>query len=250
MLFRSPQVLNFEQEFTASFWERKRAQRSNHEHLEWQWLMLAGSPSKFKKSELDSIRAMNIAASVQYIYEKSVEKFTTQLFEETKHLNVDGICLTGGSFLNCAFNGKLRAKKQFKDYFWFPPCGDDGAALGAALYTYHTIMKNPRIKHNRKNIMYLGPDWKEEEKEYKPELTIPFETEKLDFNTVAKYIDEGKVVAWFNGRSEVGPRALGNRSFLASPKFKWMRDHLNKNVKNREWFRPFAPVVLNEFKSD
>jgi carbamoyltransferase len=245
-----PIVLEFEEEFTASFWERKRAQRSDAEHLDWQWLILSGQKQSFDKNSASTVRAMNIAASTQYIYEKTVEKFTTQLYEDTKHLDLDGVCFTGGSFLNCAFNGKLRAKKQFKDYFWFPSCGDDGAALGAALYAYHNVLQNPRIYRARKDIMYLGPDWKENEKEYTYNFSTSVEIKDLDYKLVADYIDQGKIIAWFNGRSEVGPRALGNRSFLASPKFSWMRDYINKKVKNREWYRPFAPAVLNDFKKD
>lgn len=245
-----PQALEFEEEFIASYWERKRAQRSDAEHLAWQWFILSGQQNSFDKNGANTIRGMNIAASTQYLYEKAIEKFTTQLYEDTKHLDLDGVCFTGGSFLNCAYNGKLRAKKQFKNYFWFPSCGDDGAALGAALYAYHTVLKNPRIQRTRKSIMYLGPDWKENEKDYKYEFTIPVETQELNFKTVAEYINEGKIIAWYNGRSEVGPRALGNRSFLASPKFTWMKDHLNKKVKHREWYRPFAPVVLEEYKSE
>lgn len=245
-----PQVKEFEEELTASYWDRKRARRSDKEHLDWQWLLMSGQPLSFSKNESDSLRAMNIAASTQYIYEKTIEKFTNQLYEETKHLNLDGICFTGGSFLNCAYNGKLRSKKQFKDYFWFPSCGDDGAALGAALYTYHTILRNPRVNRPLKDLMYMGPDWNEAEIEYFYSFKEPVQIEELDFTTVAKYIDDGKIIAWFNGRSEIGPRALGNRSFLASPKYTWMRDYLNKKVKNREWFRPFAPVILNEFKEE
>ena len=245
-----PQAIEFDKELTCSYWERTRAQRSDREHLFWQWMLLSGQPMPFTKLQSDGLRAMNIAASTQYIYEKSVERFVTQLYEDTKHLDIDGICLTGGSFLNCAYNGKLRAKKQFKDYFWHPACGDDGGALGAALYTSHIVLRVPRVEHKRKDVMYMGHDFKEHEKEYTHEFKIPVEKEPLNFGNVAQYLDQNKVVAWFNGKAEVGPRALCNRSFLASPKSKTMRDYLNKKVKNREWFRPFAPVILNEHRSE
>jgi len=246
-----PQAIEFEKELTAGYWERTRAHRSDKEHLDWQWFLLSGQNTNFNKNQTDGIRSMNIAASTQYIFEKTIEKYVSQLYEETKHAtDIEGICFSGGSFLNCAFNGKLRAKKQFKDYYWYPACGDDGAALGAALYAYHTIKRCPRVSHARKNIMYTGPRWNEDTVDYSYKFNCEVEIEELDFDKVASYLSNNKIVAWYNGRSEIGPRALCNRSILASPKPKWMRDYINKNVKNREWFRPFAPVVLDEFKSD
>lgn len=242
-----PQAVEFEDELTASFWERKIAPRSYEEHLKWQWNLLSGMPPhvRFPKDMADSKKSMDIAASTQYIYEKTVTKFLDRLYKETRHLNENNLCLTGGSFLNCASNGKyIKNTELWENVHLMPACGDDGTCIGAALYVTHCIFDLPRAKMKRTSFMYTG-------KEYDiPDFPEWRNSAPLDYTELARMIKDGKVIAWYNGKSEYGPRALGNRSFLADPRNPAMRDHINFNVKNREWFRPFAPMVLEEKASE
>jgi carbamoyltransferase len=242
-----PQAYKFEKEFTAPYWETTLAKRSYEEHVKWQWMMLSGKPpiDLFDAAQVDSQDAMDIAASIQYLYEKAVHGMLDRLYEETEHINSGNLCLSGGSFLNCASNGKyVQQTEKWNDVHIMPASGDDGTALGAALYMTHSVFGIPRILHDRTTYMYMGQDY------IVPDFVEWRKSEKLDYVKLARYIKDGKVVAWYNGRSEFGPRALGNRSFLASPLLSHMRDHINFNVKGREWFRPFAPMVVAEKASE
>ncbi len=207
------------------------------------WLELTGGipnnhDEKFFKK--DSDKAKEIAASVQYIFEKVILDEIKKVYEETKNFHEDNICLTGGSFLNCNVNTLIKDETNFKTINLSPACGDDGLAAGAALYVAHHILKLPRKKYKPKEVMYLGGKY-----------DVPKNIgEKYEPKKIAKLLSEGKVIAWFQGRSEFGPRALGNRSLLADPRNPNMRDHLNFNVKHREWFRPYAPSVLAEKSKD
>ncbi len=155
------------------------------------------------------------------------------------------LCLTGGVALNSVMNERIRREAGFERVFMQPACNDAGAAMGAALYVEHGLLRQPR--RSVFDSPYTGPDYAEGEMETelrsaglaveRPEDLVP---------RVARLIGSGKVVAWFQGRVEWGPRALGNRSILADPRRVDMRDVLNVKVKHREAFRPFAPVVLLE----
>jgi len=115
--------------------------------------------------------------------------------------------------------------------------------VGAALFTAHQIFGEHRKFYENHEIMYMGPEYYHQpESFYKPL--------DLDLKYIAQQLEKGKIICWFQGRSEFGPRALGNRSFLSDPRNKEMKDILNSRVKFREWYRPFAPVVLNEFKEE
>jgi carbamoyltransferase len=138
--------------------------------------------------------------------------------------------------LNCNANSRILQESQFKKVHLFPGCGDDGSAAGAALWVNHHYLNRPRNSYSNAESSYLGKDY--------PQIEVP------DYEYIAKQISQGKIVAWFDGKSEIGPRALGHRSILADPRDGHNRDKLNFMLKNREWFRPYAPSVLKEHCKD
>ena len=195
---------------------------------EWQY--------PFSNEESTSQEAMDIAATIQYITERSLVKYTQDLYDETKDWNDGNLCVSGGTFLNCNANYKVHTETSFDRMHMFPACGDDGTAAGSALWVLHWYYKYPRQNYDTKELAYTG---------------ITYETDfedgqKLDLDYVADALANDKIVCWFDGKSENGPRALGHRSFLASPRNNDMKDILNARVKFREWYRPFAPIVLKE----
>lgn len=191
---------------------------------------------------------MDIAASVQQVLEEVVLKMCTHLAQKYK---IKNICLAGGVALNCVANGKLLQAQLFDDIWIQPAAGDSGGSLGAALVAYYDYFKNPRSIDRLDSMSgaYLGPDFSKEE--IKKTLVagklnfteMPF-PELLD--RVGKYLAEGKTLGWFQGKTEFGPRALGNRSILADPRSTKMQKDLNLKIKFRESFRPFAPAILEE----
>jgi carbamoyltransferase len=138
--------------------------------------------------------------------------------------------------LNSIVNMQLKQQTAFKNIHLFPACGDDGTAVGAALYLAHHFLGVPRNSYAARDFMYLG----------RPYAVTHAGGKPYEPREVAKAISEGAIVAFFAGGSEFGPRALGHRSILADPRNPEMKDILNRRVKHREWFRPFAPVVLSE----
>jgi len=191
-----------------------------------------GTPFDFDyQSYTDDIKhKMNVAASVQNLFENKVLSVLNDIDQ-----NSDNLCLSGGSFLNCNANSEVVRKSKFKQFHHFPACGDDGTAVGSALYVAHHILGDARYDYESQDICYTGRDY-------------PSQTP--DYNYIARQIADGKIIGWFQGKSEFGPRALGNRSILADPRNFHNRDIINHVVKNREWFRPFAPVVLEECYQD
>lgn len=188
-----------------------------------------GTPFDFDfQSYSDNIKnKMNIAATVQDVLEKESLHILQQLDDIT-----DNLCLSGGTFLNCNANSKIVQNSKFKNFHHFPACGDDGTSVGSALYVYHHILNLPRTEYEVQDLCYTGKHYSSEEP---------------DYSYIAKEIAKGKIIGWFQGRSEFGPRALGNRSILADPRNYHNRELINNVIKNREWFRPFAPVVLEEY---
>lgn len=237
-------VSKIEDQLTGSFYNRKWHKRSDSEFLEWAWKAISGYnvDQVFSQQYSDSQESMNLAATAQHLFEKSVGQVLDDLYEITESFNDGNLCVSGGSFLNCSFNGKyVDSTDKWKNVHLMPACGDDGISIGSAFYATHNILRIPRAKTERKDIMYCGPSYRPVDFEWANKEEI-----LDDYSNLAKYIEKGNVVAWYNGRSEFGPRALGNRSFLANPMIAEMRDHINYNIKNREWFRPFAPIVLAE----
>lgn len=197
----------------------------------------------YKKGDYNKQEVMDFAADVQYLCERAMVIYSQQLFKETKGFNGNNLCLAGGVALNCNANFKVQTETGFDNLHFFPACGDDGISVGAALYVNHMILGNERVEYSSGEIAYLGFNY-----DYQPESN--YEGQPLDLGVVAQHLAEGDIVCWYQGRSEFGPRALGNRSFITNPQIKEMKDVLNSRVKYREWFRPFAPVVLEEKKSE
>ena len=166
------------------------------------------------------------------------------------------LCLAGGVALNCVANGRLQRESPFENLWIQPAAGDAGGALGCALAVWHQYAGQPRRVNgglDRMRGAYLGPCFSEEEVitelEQVGAIYQQLEDDPL-FGRVANLLDKGKVVGWFQGRMEFGPRALGNRSILADPRNPDMQSVMNLKIKYRESFRPFAPAVLAERIAD
>ena len=196
---------------------------------------------------------MDIAASVQVVIEEIILKLITSISNE---FNIKNLCMAGGVALNCVANGKILKKNIFKDIWIQPAAGDAGGALGAALAYWHQELGKKRVFIKNKDQMngsYLGPSFDEDEIEsHLTNLGAIYskENEENLLNIIANELNNEKVVGWFQGRMEFGPRALGARSILADPRSDKMQKTLNLKVKYRESFRPFAPSVLREDLND
>ena len=193
-------------------------------------------------------RHYNIAASLQALVEDIVVKMSRHVYEVTQ---TDALCLSGGLFLNCVANSKILEQSPFKQVYIQPAAGDAGGALGVAAYIYHSLLNNPRV--SSMTHAYWGPEYSHTEIQriliHQKRVYRECDDAEL-ISLVAKYIADGNIVGWFQGRMEYGPRALGNRSILADPRNPNIKEILNNRVKKRESFRPYAPVVLEEKKGE
>jgi len=163
------------------------------------------------------------------------------------------LVVAGGVALNCVANGRLVRESGFENIWFQPAAGDNGIAIGCAQYGYMELQKNPRPP--KMTHAYLGRPYTDQEVEDAVnKRLVRLETKQMETNDVcrdsAKLLAEGKVFAWYQGRAEFGPRALGNRSILADPRSAETKDKLNRRVKFRQAFRPFAPIVLAERVDD
>ena len=188
----------------------------------------------------------NLAASVQVALEEAVLAIVRQGVKITGEKRV---CLSGGVALNCVANSKVWAAPEVDDLFVFPSSGDSGAAVGAALLGYHHASRGKKTPL-QKSLPYWGPDYSQDEiNAFLKRRQIPyleFQThQQLNQHVISQILDQ-KVVGWFQGRMEFGPRALGNRSLLADPRSKDNWTRVNQKIKYREIFRPLAPVILEE----
>lgn len=197
-------------------------------------------------------RHMDLAASLQEALERVVTRWLRALRDET---GIRNLCLAGGVALNCTMNGKIARSGDFDATHVAPASHDAGTAAGAALYGYHAILGGSPRDHaardtaRRRAKVYLGPEYRMmdvrhavREMRHAVRATRPDDLARA----VAKAVADGKVVGFFQGRMEWGPRALGNRSILADARRADMKDVVNHAVKLREGFRPFAPAVLAE----
>ena len=206
---------------------------------------LFGQPPRDPESDLKPFH-MDLAASIQIVTEDIVLALARSLQEETGAKN---LCLAGGVALNCVANGRLLREGPFNNIWIQPASGDAGSALGAALVTWHQHFNQTRTPSPRDAMhgTYLGPAFSNQDIcSYLESQNIPFQSQNDEqlFNSVATLLDEGKVVGWFNGRMEFGPRSLGARSILGDPRNQDMQSVMNLKIKYRESFRPFAPAVL------
>ncbi len=153
--------------------------------------------------------------------------------------------IAGGVALNSVMNGRLVRESGFKDLYVMPAAGDNGTSIGAAYYVYNAILKNPRPEPHMNP--YLGTEYSNEEIEsVLKECKLSYQHyDNIELKT-AELLHEGYILCWFQGKMEIGPRALGGRSILADPTKKDMKDKINAEVKHREAYRPFAPSVIAE----
>jgi carbamoyltransferase len=198
-------------------------------------------PPRVPESAMDQ-RFMDMAAALQAVTEEIGLHVANHLQERTGEKN---LCLAGGVALNCVMNGRILRESRFTDVFVQPMANDAGTSLGAALHVYHVKLGHPRVAplHD----IYLGPEFASGDFE-KALARHPVRWHRSEdpAREVARLLADGKIIGWFQGRMEVGPRALGNRSILADPRRPEMKDVINARVKHREGFRPFAPSVLEE----
>ena len=196
---------------------------------------------------------MDLAASIQNVLEEILIEMLKNIKKE--FYNFDNLCLAGGVALNCVANQKIRDSKIFKNIWVQPASGDAGTSLGAALTYFYDYKKNVRniIPEDSMKSSLLGYSYSYSDVEtFLNKRNIEyqkFEYDKL-YDKVANYINSDFVIGWYQGKSEFGPRSLGNRSILANPMSPDMQKKLNLKIKYRESFRPFAPVVLQEKLED
>jgi len=209
---------------------------------------LFGGPPRKAEAEVTQ-REMDIAASIQVVTEEVVLRLARTLQKET---GSDYLCLAGGVALNCVANGKLLREGIFKDIWIQPAAGDAGGALGAALVAWHEFHNGQRQLNGSRDLMkgsYLGPRFdtyaiKEALDNMEASYQQLNDTELMQH--LAEILENGKVVGWFQGRMEFGPRALGGRSIIGDPRSQKMQSVMNLKIKYRESFRPFAPSVLDD----
>ena len=209
---------------------------------------LFDGPPRPPESRLTT-RDMDLARSVQDVTEEIVVRMARHVRRETGERN---LCLAGGVALNCVANGKVMRERIFDDLWIQPAAGDAGGSLGAALFAWHQVLGKPRAPGGPRGGQagsYLGPRFSTERiAQWLDDQGYPYhrcadgQLEPL----VAGLLAEGKVVGWFNGRMEFGPRALGSRSIIGDARSPTMQSTMNLKIKYRESFRPFAPSVLEE----
>ncbi len=188
----------------------------------------------------------NLAAASQLVFEDVYFHLMNSLFKKSKSNN---LVISGGSALNSLANGKVLNKTKFKNLFVPPVPDDSGAGLGAANFCFNVI--NKKRKRYVMNNNFLGPEFSNNEiRKILNKYKIKYQYINNVSKEAAKSISNSKIIGWFQGKIEFGDRALGNRSILADPRNKNMKSRVNKSIKYREQFRPFAPAILNEYTSD
>jgi carbamoyltransferase len=226
-------------------------QYSNTDMYTYDLVKLIGFEPREAESTIEQ-NHMDLAAALQKWYESYFYFFVNHCMQQSDSSN---LVLGGGSAYNGTANGKIQKHTSVKE-LWIPFAPSDaGSAIGACLYHWHNILGNPKIIGGDNQSPYLGPEWNEKEiahiiskeKSKHKELKIKaYTTNDTLLSKVATLINDGNIIGWFQGRTEFGARALGNRSILANPHLPDVRDRINKVVKKREMFRPFAPSVTFE----
>ncbi len=205
------------------------------------------NPRDPKKENIDQFH-MDIAASIQKVTEEIMIKLANNIRQE---FGISNLCLAGGVALNCVANGKILKEKIFDKIWIQPAAGDAGGSLGAALALWYIENGNKRIVNSNDDMngSYLGNEFTQEEIEKELDFAEA-NFEVLDYENIiyktAELLSKEKVIGWFQGRMEFGPRALGCRSILGDPRSDKMQKNLNLKIKYRESFRPFAPSILRE----
>ena len=213
---------------------------------------LFGMPPRPPEAELTEFY-MDVAASIQQVTEEIVMAIARHARRLT---GLSRLCLAGGVALNCVSNGKILEQGIFDDVWIQPAAGDAGGAVGAALFVWHQLLEKPRTSghSDQQKGSLLGPGFTTDEVAERLRkqgaVFTRYETEEALCDAVAGLIASEKVVGWFQGRAEFGPRALGGRSILGDARSKEMQRVMNVKIKFRESFRPFAPSVLREHVSE
>ena len=208
---------------------------------------LFGHPPRQPRTEILDFHK-DLSRSLQYVLEEILMEKLTYLHELT---GVENLCMAGGVALNCVANGRIKREGPFKRMFVQPAAGDSGGALGAAAIAHKRRTNGKAESLSIFRHAYLGPAFSSEEVASFVESTginaRDFRGREAELLTaVAQKLAAGKIVGWFHGRMEFGPRALGSRSILADPRGDTMQDRINSIIKQRESFRPFAPAVLED----
>lgn len=209
-------------------------------------------PVRASEAELTR-HSMDVARSIQEATEEIVLSIVQHAWDTTK---LDNLCLAGGVALNCVANGRLLKQGPFKSIWIAPAAGDAGGAVGSALAVAHHVFDTPRETNTDQDGMsgaYLGPVYENDAiEEFLRAENCPYQLLQADdwAKTIAELVDQGLVIGLFHGRMEFGPRALGNRSIIADARNPEMQSRINRKIKFRESFRPFAPAVLEEHCSE
>ncbi len=212
---------------------------------------LFGGPARTSESQITQ-KEIDLAKSIQIVIEEVILRMAQYAATES---GMSDLCMAGGVALNCVANGRLLKSGLFENIWVQPASGDAGGSLGAALIAWYQYMGFSRESHSHDTMegSLLGPSYHSEEiQNILDKESIPYEEFNHDdlCRIVAKLLADQKVIGWFQGRMEYGPRALGNRSILADPRKLSMQQRVNQSIKFRESFRPFAPVVLVEKSSE
>ena len=193
-------------------------------------------------SDSSTQKSKDVAAALQSLTEKEVGKIYDRILDRNPN---DNLCIAGGIALNCVAN--TRVKSKFKNLHCPPFPNDTGLAAGMAFWYWHHCLENP--KSNELFIPYLGPEYKEQETLDVLEKS-GYNYKELTIDNLAEVLISRSVICLARGRSESGPRALGHRSIMCIPDSEHGRDYLNDNIKKREWYRPYAPIILDKYVDD
>jgi carbamoyltransferase len=220
--------------FDYQFWGYQRCSRKFHDTF--------GSPRKDKEF---ADHHVNVAAAFQHVLEERALELCAILRKQTRSRH---LIISGGVALNSVMNGRIVRESGFEDIYVMPAAGDNGTAIGAACYVHHVVHGHPRdAVHDNP---YLGTAYSDEEiGKLIGECKLTAVKHPDIAGEAARLLAEGNILGWFQGRMEIGPRALGNRSILANPTMSHMKDKINAEVKHREAYRPFAPSVIVEKQS-
>ncbi len=214
-----------------------RFQECRHAYLSDLFIEVFG-PARTKQEDI-SQRHMDVAAAFQYALEECALAYCRYLRRQT---DAEYIVLAGGVALNSVMNGRIVRESGFKDAYIMPAAGDNGTALGAAYCVYHQVLNQPRQFVHRNP--YVGNDYSNAAIEaVLRECKLTYRYEEDIEAAAAQLLHQGNIIGWMQGATEIGPRALGNRSILADPTKPGMKDKINAEVKHREAYRPFAPSV-------
>jgi carbamoyltransferase len=223
---------------------------SDNDMFNYKLIDLIGFPPRFKDEPIEQ-HHKDLAASLQKWYEGALYFLINRV---TNIWECENLVLGGGCAYNGTANGKIKTFTSIKNV-WIPFApSDSGSAIGACLYHYHQTLGHPKVKGGDNQSPYLGEKWSNAELlkiilQNNKGKVVMYNTDKTLCKEVAKLINHGNIIGWFQGRTEFGARALGNRSILGNPHLSDIRDRINRVVKKREMFRPFAPsVTIEDYK--